>query len=87
MRYKNIKTGVVIETTSVLVGDVWVPESETEKVPTEEKTEEYIEDEIDLEKMTNSELEKFAKEHGIELTSDDKKNKATRIDVIAKAFE
>lgn len=84
MKYKNIKTGVVIETTSKLIGDTWIPVDEIEK---EEPKEKYIEEEINLEEMTNKELEKFAKEHKVELSYDDKRNKESLINAIAKAFE
>jgi len=88
MRYKNIKTGVVIETTSNLTGEAWKPASEFKKKKKEETPkEEYIEEEINLEEMTNKELDKFAKEHDIHLTTEDKKSKKTRINAIVKAFE
>ena len=52
-----------------------------------EVVEEYVEEEIDLEAMTNKELEEFAKEHKIELSYNDKRNKESLINAIAKAFE
>jgi len=88
MRYKNTKTGAVIDSSFSISGENWevfnpqVPKEETEVVE-----EEYTEEEINLEEMTNKELEAFAKDHDIALTSDDKKNKETRINAIAKAFE
>ena len=90
MRYKNIKTGVVIETTSKLIGKAWKPLDEIEQttsVETDESVEEYVEEEIDLEAMTNKELEEFAKKHKIELSYNDKRNKESLISAIAKAFE
>lgn len=97
MKYKNIKTGVVIETTSKLIGKAWVLLDEetlynqkgevitgNEEVPAEE---EYVEEEIDLEAMTNKELEEFAKEHKVDLSYNDKRNKESLINAIAKAFE
>lgn len=96
MRYKNVKTGAIIETASKIIGKAWkLVEEETlynqkgEEVTGDEEvpTEEYVEEEINLEEMTNKELEEFAKEHKIELTTDDKRNKETRINAIAKAFE
>lgn len=86
MRYRNIKTGAVIDSPSVIVGKSWerIDNKTTENKNT---TEEYTEEEINLEEMTIKELEIFAKEHGIEFTSDDKENKETRIIAIAKAFE
>ena len=90
MKYKNIKTGVVIETTSKLIGKVWKSLDEIEQttsVETDESVEEYVEEEIDLEAMTNKELEEFAKKHKIELSYNDKRNKESLINAIAKAFE
>ena len=51
VKYKNINTGVVIETTSKLIGEAWklVTDEENEVVEeVEETTEEYVEEEIDL---------------------------------------
>lgn len=81
MKYKNIKTGAIIDSSSKIIGKAWriVDESDNK--------DEYVEEEIDLEAMTNQELDNFAKEHEIELSADDKKNKTTRINAIAKAFE
>lgn len=86
MKYKNIKTGVLLETTSKIIGDAWKPVEEIKQKEPVTK-EEYVEEEVDLEAMTNKELEEFAKEHNIELTTEDKKNKDTRIAAIVKAFE
>jgi len=86
MRYKHIESGAIIDSSSKIIGDAWVSLDEVkQKEP--ETTEEYVEEEIDLEEMTNKELEEFAKKEGIELTSEDKKNKETRIDAIVKAIE
>lgn len=82
MKYKNIKTGVVIETTSKLIGDTWIPVDEIEQ---KTSTEEYVEEEIDLEEMTKAELVALAKEHEIEVNERDTKDKI--IETIAKAFE
>ena len=81
MKYKNIKTGAIIDSSSKIIGKAWriVDESDNK--------DEYVEEEIDLEAMTNQELDNFAKEHEIELSADDKKNKTTRINAIVKAFE
>ena len=81
MRYEHIKTGAIIDSSSKIIGKAWriVDESDNK--------DEYVEEEIDLEAMTNQELDNFAKEHEIELSADDKKNKTTRISAIAKAFE
>lgn len=89
MKYKNIKTGVVIETTSKLIGEAWKPLDKIEQTTTveAESVEEYVEEEIDLEDMTNKELEEFAKKHKVELSYNDKRNKESLINAIAKAFE
>lgn len=84
MRYKNIKTGAIIDSPFAIQGENWVQETDE---PIQDSETEYIEEEVDLEAMTNKELEEFAKEHDIQLSSDDKKNKDTRISAIAKAFE
>lgn len=85
MRYKNIKTGAIIDSPFILHGDNW--EKATNEAPKEKVEEEYVEEEVNLEEMTNKELDEFAEEHDVQLSSDDKKNKSTRIDAIAKAFE
>lgn len=57
----------------------------TESAPIE--TEESVEEqEVDLQSLTNKELDELAKEQGIELSSDDKRNKDTRIAAIVKAL-
>lgn len=84
MRYKHIKTGAVIDSPSKIVGKGWeLLDGEHVK----KHKQEYVEEEINLEEMTNKELEDFAEEHGIELITADKQNKDTRINAIAKAFE
>lgn len=95
MRYKNIKTGAIIDSLSKITGKSWKPIDEVEQEQVDDNAEaedeaaqdEYVEEEIELENMTNKELEELAKEQGIKLTVDDKKNKGTRIAAIAKAFE
>lgn len=90
MRYKNIKTGAIIDSPSKIIGKAWKLVNDEEKLQepaTEKPTEEYIEEEINLEEMTNKELEELAEKEGIELTNADKKNKETRIAAIVKAFE
>jgi len=92
-KYKNTKTGAVIYSSSPISGGNWVEvdENETEgiKQKTIEKTDEpkteYVEEEIDLEQMTKTELIEFAKEHGIKVNEKD--TKAVIIETIAKAFE
>lgn len=90
MRYKNINTGAIIDSPSKIIGAAWELVHEVQKAPNKEPDpveEEYVEEEVNLEEMTNKELEAFAKEHGVELKTEDKKNKDTRIAAIAKAFE
>ena len=57
-----------------------VPEVEPEEI------EEEQEEEVDLQELTNKELEELAKEQGVELTAEDKRNKDTRIAAIVKAL-
>jgi len=85
MKYRNTKTGATINSPFNINGGDWV--EYTGKENKAESKEEYVEEEIDLEAMTNKELEEFAKEHDVNLTTDDKRNKETRISAIAKAFE
>lgn len=97
MRYKNTQTGAIIDSPFKIHGENW--EEVKAKATTEDdssknadqktdenQNEEYVEEEIDLESMTNKELEKFAEEQGIKLTTEDKKNKDTRIAAIVKAI-
>jgi len=87
MKYKNIKTGVVIETTSKIIGKAWNPVDKLEESQSEagEETEEVVEEEINLEELTKAELIALAKEHEIEVNESDKK--AVIIDTIVNAFE
>lgn len=100
MRYKNTKTGAIIDSPFNISGDDWevvnpkalpedngqtTDENKEEEVPGE--NEEYVEEEVDLEEMTNKQLDEFAKKHKIELTTEDKKNKPARIAAIVAAFE
>ena len=54
--------------------------------PEPEEIEEEQEEDVDLQELTNKELEELAKEQGIELTAEDKRNKDTRIAAIVKAL-
>src|SRR5690625_4442908 len=89
MRDKDTNIGAAIDSSFTIHGDKWelTDRPEKEQVATEVAEEEFIEEEVNLEEMTNRELEAFAKEHNTTLTSDDKRNKETRINAIAKAFE
>ena len=51
-----------------------------------EEIEEEQEEDVDLQELTNKELEELAKEQGVELTAEDKRNKDTRIAAIVKAL-
>ena len=88
MKYKNIKTGAIVYSSSRIVGKNWVEVTEKEKEgvqKTMEETTEYVEEEINLEEMTKAQLIDFANEHDIEVN--DKDTKAVIIETIAKAFE
>ena len=114
MRYKNTKTGAVIDSPFPVTGNYWVPTDnpnqqtsdlsiqelralvleqqakidELESVsaePARAETEEE-EQEVDLQSLTNKQLDALAKEQGIELTADDKRNKDTRITAIVNAL-
>jgi len=92
MRYTNIKTGAIVDSPFKVIGNNWKSVEETEAQQEEpeqvdETEEEYDEEEVNLEDMTNKELEELAEKEGIELSSADKKNKDTRIAAIVKAFE
>lgn len=87
MRYKNTKTGAIVDSPFKVIGVNWELLEDIEVEQEVKQVDEYVEEEVDLEEMTNRELEKFAKENDIELTSDDKKNKDARIAAIVAAFE
>lgn len=120
MRYKNIKTGAIVDSPFIVEGTDWevipgenletkdlshpellqlinekdqkikellVKIEELEGTVNTTEDIEYVEEEIDLEKMTNDELETFADKNKITLTAKDKKNKETRIAAIVAAFE
>lgn len=92
MRYKNTKTGAIVDSPFLINGDNWelVQKEQgvelTGETDVEEVTEEEIEEEVDLTELTNAQLEELAKEQGVELTGADKKNKDTRIAAIVKAL-
>lgn len=54
--------------------------------PEPEEIEEEQEEDVDLQELTNKELEELAKEQGVELTAEDKRNKDTRIAAIVNAL-
>ena len=93
MKFKNTKTGVVIDLTAPISGGNWVAIGEVEEKPTpkvkpeveikQETTQDETND-FDLTKMTVDDLKTFATENDIELTAT---KKADIIEEIAKAFE
>lgn len=80
MKYKNTKTGAIIDSPCKIYGGDWIevePPDEIKVVETEEQRTE-TEDVIDLSKMTVDELKRFATEVSIDL------GKATKKDEIIK---
>ena len=93
MKFKNTKTGAVIDLTAPISGGDWVAVGEVEEKPTPKvqpeveikQEQETVEaDDFDLTKMTVDELKTFATENEIELSAT---KKADIIEEIAKAFE
>ena len=94
MKFKNTKTGVVIDLTAPISGGNWVAFGEVEEtkptpkvkpeIKVEQKVEEVETDNFDLTKMTVDELKDYAIDNDIELTAT---KKADIIEEIAKAFE
>lgn len=94
MRYKNTKTGAIIDSSFNIFGDDWEvvkpnrateEVEEVEEVEETDENEEYVEEEIDLEAMTKPVLIEFAKEHEVEINEKD--TKPVIIEAIAKALE
>jgi len=85
MRYKNIKTGAIVDSPFKVFGEDWEEFNPAKVEKKTETTEEYVEEEIDLEAMTKTELIKFAKENDIEVNEKD--TKTVIIEAITKAFE
>lgn len=93
MKFKNTKTGVVIDLTAPISGGNWVAIGEVEEKPTpkvkpeveikQETTQDETND-FDLTKMTVDELKDYAIDNDIELSAT---KKADIIEEIAKAFE
>ena len=82
MRYKNTKTGAIIDSSFSLKGDNW---EEYDKVEAEEVEQVEETEEVDLETLKKDELIEIAKENEIDL--DEKDTKAVIIEKIVKAFE
>lgn len=95
MRYKNNETGAIVDSPFKLYGKNWeslggheaqVEEKAEDETPEESEAEEgYVEEEVNLEEMTKTQLISFAKEQEIEV--DEKDKKADIIETIVKAFE
>ena len=89
MKYKNTKTGAIVNSPFKIIGKNWVEVEKDEKEGVqkvvEETKEEYVEEEVNLEEMTKAQLIEFAKEHDIEINERD--TKAVIVETIAKAFE
>ena len=88
----NVKTGAIVDSPFKIIGKNWeLVEKEmveqTVEVQEETPEEDFVEEEIDLKELTNKQLEDLAKEQGIELTTEDKKNKDTRIAAIVAGLE
>lgn len=85
MKYKNTKTGAIIDSPCKVSGGDWVEFKPEEVTEEDVRTEDYIEEEINLEEMTKAELIELAKEQEIEVNERD--SKAVIIETITKAFE
>ena len=89
MKFKNTKTGVVIDLTAPISGGNWVAFGKVEETEPTPKVKPEVEikqdetDDFDLTKMTVDELKTFATENDIELSVT---KKADIIEEIAKAF-
>ena len=57
MRYKNTKTGAIVDSPFKVIGVHWKLLEDIEAEEEVEQVEEYVEEEVDLEEMTNRELE------------------------------
>ena len=94
MKFKNTKTGVVIDLTAPISGGNWVAIGEVEETKPTPKVKPEVEikqeqetvetNDFDLTKMTVDELKTFATDNDIELSAT---KKAEIIEEIAKAFE
>lgn len=84
MRYKNVRSGAVVDSSSIIKGKDW-EEFKPEEMTEEVKESEYVDEEVNLEEMTKAELVELAKEHEIEVNEKDAK--AVIIEAITTAFE
>lgn len=80
MRYRNTKTGAIVDSSFKITGKYWV-EYNAEQKPVKE---EYVEEEINLEDMVKADLIKLAQEHNVDINEKD--TKAVMIETITKAF-
>ena len=88
MKYKNTKTGAIIDSPCTLSGGDWVTEEEFEELTAMDEDNEDLEDDgdvIKLSEMTIAELKELAAEHEIDLGV--AKKKADIIEVILASQE
>lgn len=88
MRYRNTKTGAIIDSPCTLSGGNWVTEEEFEELTAMDEDNEDLEDDgdvIKLSEMTIAELKELAEEHEIDLGV--AKKKADIIEVILASQE
>ena len=83
MRYKNTKTGAIVDSSFAISGKYWEVFSKEEA--TKEKPEEYVDEEVNLNDMTKAELINLAKDNDIEVNERD--TKPVIIEALVKAFE
>ena len=83
MRYINVNNGAVIDSPSKITGNAWKPYEGNES-PSKKQTE-YVEEEVNLDEMTNAQLVEFAKNHEVKVNAKD--TKQALIEKIVKAFE
>lgn len=82
MRYKNIKTGVVLDSPCEISGGDWVLEGDLVDIPVEveetfdeeEEELEEVDETVDFTAFTIAELRDYAEEHGIDLGDAKKKD-------------
>ena len=91
MRYKNIKTGAVIDSPCPISGPDWIPVREPEEVQEVESVVEVVEetedDVITLSELTVAELKQFAIEHAIDIGKATKKSDIIDVIMASDAVE
>ena len=86
MRYININNGAVIDSPSKITGNAWKPyEGIKQTKQVTDNDQQYIEEEVNLDEMTNAQLVEFAKNHEVKVNAKD--TKQALIEKIVKAFE